>query len=348
MILSRTAAAIAAELAGGRRRVEVGHIRALLYAAEPHVQFDLHRRRRLREVIDELVAGGRIVLPRGKAHFDRREAPPLPTFVRLVGERATPGRRQPDAATYPWLPELRWAASLRPPLRNDEMSVLRRVSAFVAAHRGQALPVVPIQERSLELFGDEKRLSRMRGNRLFAPGRLSLEMLACREVHPPFVYKALSDRPVLLAIENSATYDSITRVLDATGPIGTVAYGAGNHFVLSVAAARDLDPVPQRILYFGDVDPEGLAIPVRANRTAARRGLPVVEPAAALYELLFDIAWSGGEAGADARLAWLPERLRGRAAGVLAAGTRLAQEHVGLAVLQRDPRWQAALRCQLG
>jgi hypothetical protein len=345
--LTRTAAAIAAALrAEGRRRVPLERIRGLLFDLEPHVAHSPARRRRLHEVVRELAEGAVVALPRGKAQYDAVEQPALPRFVVVEGAVASRvSRRAPDAATYPWPPELRWAAALRPPLRRDEMEALRAISAFLARRgRPGPGPLVPVQERSLEIFGDEKRLARLAGQRLFAPGRLTLELLGCREVHPPFVHRRLSAAATMLVLENSATYDTMLRVLDGTGPVGVLAYGAGKHFILSVAAARALDPVPARILYFGDLDPDGLLIPVRAAETARAHGLPPVEPAEALYGLLL-AGWTGHRS--DDRTAWLPPALRGPAAEVLARSGRLAQEHVGLERLLASHDWLDGLRRQL-
>jgi hypothetical protein len=341
MRLSRTAAAVADRLwASSRRRVGIDQVRDLLLEVEPHLAHAPARRARLRELVDELAADAVVRLPRGRAQYDRVEQPPLPRFV--VVAAPAPVRSRPDAATHPWPPELRWAATLRPALRADEMEVLEAVRAFLAQAGGG--PFVPVQERSLQLFGDEKRLGKLAGQRLFEPGRLTLSMLRCREVHPPFVHARISDRPVLLVLENSATYDTLCRLLDGTGPVGAVAYGAGKHFILSVAAAGQLNPVPGRILYFGDIDPDGLMIPERASETAAAHGLPPVEPAGALYALL--LAGQPGD-GADPRTSWLPEALRGPAAALLRHGQRLAQEHVGLDRLLANPGWLDGLERQI-
>jgi hypothetical protein len=351
--VSRTAREVGVALrADGRRRALVDRLRQLLYTIEPQVATSPHKRRRLREVIDELAGAGAISLPKGRAQYDQVEQPPLPRFVVVEGLAEPASRRAAGAETHPWLRELRWAASLRPPLRVDEMDALLKVSAFLTARRGREVPVVPLQERSLAIFGEEKRLAEMAGQRLFAPGRLSFPLLACREVHPPFVHVRLSDLPTMLVVENSATYDTLRRVLDASGPIGCLAYGAGKHFIGSVSAARELVPVPRRILYFGDVDADGLMIPTKACDTAAAHDLPAIEPASVLYDLLFGFApepEGGGRSGAveDARVSWLPARWQDRAADLLGRSRRLAQEHVGLEVLQADGRWVEELRSQL-
>lgn len=325
-----------------RRRVALDHLRDLLFELEPHVAHSPAMRRRLHAILEELVAAAVVSLPKGRALYDRAEQPSLPRFVAVAGG-SRPATQPSRAASYPWPPGLRWAATLHPPLRPEEMDFLRAVGAFLM--RGGDRPLVPLQERSLELLGDEKQLGKLAGQRLFAEGRLSLCMLRCREVHPPFVFRKVSERPILLVVENSATYDTVLRVLGRDGPIGAVGYGAGKHFVLSVAAAGDLDPAPRRILYFGDLDPDGLMIPVRASETAVAHGLPPVEPAEALYALLLA---GQEEGGADPRVMWLPQGLRGRAAAVLASGRRLAQEQVGLELLMARPAWLHDLRRQLG
>src|SRR5438105_1999563 len=75
--------------------------------------------------------------------------------------------------------------------------------------QGTEATIVPTGERSLDLFGDEKRLDVLRRNRrLFAPGRLSLEMLRARLFAPPFAYRRIGQGGVALVLENVATYHS--------------------------------------------------------------------------------------------------------------------------------------------
>ena len=53
------------------------------------------------------------------------------------------------------------------------------------AHGGRAKEFIPIKERSLEIFGDEKRLDALRTTILFSEGRLTLEQLCCFAVAEP-------------------------------------------------------------------------------------------------------------------------------------------------------------------
>lgn len=64
--------------------------------------------------------------------------------------------------------------------RPDELALLEAVARWL---RDNPTPMrVPIEERSLQLLGDEKALGKLTSTTLFAaPGALALDMLAC---HP--------------------------------------------------------------------------------------------------------------------------------------------------------------------
>jgi hypothetical protein len=239
-----------------------------------------------------------------------------------------------------WRPELAWAAELS--FDEQTMADLRAVNAFLR-DGGAARPVVPLRERSLQLFGHEKRLEALMGGQLFFGGRLTLEQLRCEEIHPPFVYERVGDGPDVLAVENHHTFVSLCRALPPDGPVGIVIYGAGAHFKASVTYLADLPAPPRRVLYFGDVDVDGLEIPMHASRIAASARLPIIEPAASLYRLLHDHGTPAPVENPPSRqrvravTVWLPEELRDAATALLDAGQRLAQEWVGTELLAREP-----------
>src|SRR5207247_10431661 len=175
-------AAALAEVEMERARISrVGYSAAFL-AAEPALTTSPERRERLAAAIDELVEAGVVLASKT---LERAERPPLPQFLVLLERTRDPpvGRA---AAAYPWRPELAWAARL--PLRRSEFEALQQIQAFLR-ERGDDGPIVPSGERSLELFGDEKRLDALQRNRrLFAPGRLSLELPRARAFAPRFAY----------------------------------------------------------------------------------------------------------------------------------------------------------------
>ncbi|HEY5397995.1 MAG TPA: hypothetical protein VIL16_21625 [Trebonia sp.] len=158
--------------------------------------------------------------------------------------------------------------------RPDEHALLERVAGWL---RDNLAPVrVPAEERSAELFDDEKALDRYRKTRLFTSGALTLDLLACYDPPLPFVSQHVpgSGPVTLLVAENLATYTSFltaVRALDeATRPHLHVAWGIGGSFEQSVLSIPLLDPQPRHVRYFRDLDRAGLRIAASAARQAAR------------------------------------------------------------------------------
>ena len=343
-LADRFRAALEAALPIARATARLEEYGAAFDAAEPALATSPQRRIRLREAIDELAEAG-ILRPSTTA--DRSERPPLPTQVTLLARDADPpvGR---EAAAYPWRPELGWATGV--PLRRSEFDALRQIQAHLRDRDDEAL-VVPVGERSLEVFGDEKRLAKLANNaRLFGPGRLSLKLLRARAYAPPFVFRRVGPGPVVLVVENQATFYSVTATLPADTPVGLVVFGGGGSFGSSVGYLADLaadtgiDQPFTAIRYFGDLDRRGLEIPIAANAAAQAAGLPPVRPAVGLWQRLLLHGRRAPHAEvppevAERVTAWLPSSVRDAALEVLLAGERMAQEAVGTALLSRDRTW---------
>ncbi len=343
-LADRFAAALEAGVPPGRSVARLAEYGAAFDEAAPSLAASPKRRAELRDAIGELESAGVV---RASRTQDRSERPSLPTELTLLSRGADLAVGV-EAASYPWRPELAWAAGL--PLRRTEFDALRAIQAHLR-DRDDDEPVVPVGERSLAIFGDEKRLARLaRGDRLFGPGRLSMELLRARAFAPPFVFRHVGPGPVVLVVENLATYHSVLATLPPGSPIGVVVFGSGANFVASVAYLAELpddaaisQPLTD-VHYFGDLDRQGLAIPLAADRAAREAGLPPVRPAHGLWELLLDHGIrhpheAVREADALRVTAWLPRHLRAAATGVLVAGERMAQEAVGTGVLARDRRW---------
>ena len=322
-------------VAGRRKRILATECDAALLEVDPTLEWDPGRRTQLATTLDELQEAGVL---RFSVKRDRTARPELPAFVTLADE-APPAEVAEDRYVV-WRPELAWAHELA--LSSGELDALGAVQAFVRDRAGA--PVVPHRERSLELFGDEKRLDRLIRGRLFEAGRLSMDLLACQWTPPPIPVAALpglstSGDPVVLVSENAAGYHSL--LATAGPPITHVAYGGGGQFALSVAGLAEL--APARVLYFGDLDAEGLAIPQRAIAAAERAGLPAPEPSIELWSALCDLAERYGQNARDVPedvaielCAWVrDDTLAARMAEVLISGLRVAQEAVGLEYLDR-------------
>jgi hypothetical protein len=339
---SRTAR-LAAGLADERSiTVRLDRLWEVFARTSPDVAREPAKRQLLHDSISELEAAKHIILPKGLRHWDRTGHPPLPSFVRRNVDRL-PSTAMRDRLRYPWAPELAWAASER--LTTAQREALIAISVWITRHpsRPEALPH---RERSLEIFGHEKRLDELMPTPLFGPGRLTLEMLAAYVVHPPFVWHSIEESTgsELLVIENHNTYDSVCRAVVHHASAGTrpsfrhVAYGAGGAFEASVSYVGDLDPQPARVRYFGDLDTEGISIPTRASARARAAGLPPVEPHHLLYRLLLTHGRPQPATSQPSSTDWLGP-LRDPVDVLLSSGHRLAQEWVNLSILQDDRTW---------
>jgi hypothetical protein len=312
------------------------------FGVEPELASSADRRRRLAASIDRLIAAGVARrLPSRSDAYDRTAVPRLPLVLRRVPEvREARVQTLLPADLRPELAGARVLESIRP----DEVVTLEVVNSFLRDWV-PGRPDVPARERSLEIFGDEKRLDALCTSRLFATGVLSLELLHSYIVHPPFVHQRVSDASMTLVIENHHTYDSARRALaHHDHGIGVIAYGAGGAIRASITYLADLGPSARQAFYFGDLDAAGLTIASAASETSLRAGGPPLKPAAGLYRALLssDRRRSTVDVNAeraDELVAWLPDELRDAAAGVLITGSWIPQEAVGYETLECLEHW---------
>ena len=295
----------------------------------------------LATLLGELADAQLVTLPRGRSGWDAG-SPAIPLWVRLPAPEPEP--RGPRLAPPVWRTELRWAAQAA--LTPGQVDTLRTVNRWLRDSDGTTATqdVVPMRERSLEIFGDEKRLDRLLPTTLFAPDRLTLALLRAKRIPPPLAHTRIGDGNILLVVENSDTYHTLSTLLsEMPGRVGYVAFGAGHAFEASVARVGSLSGITD-IAYYGDLDVDGLIIPSRADATAAQLGLPSVRPAAGLYDLLLQSKRQPShddidDLYAEHLSAWLPANLRSSAADTLAQHNRIAQEATGTSILRMYRAW---------
>jgi len=138
------------------------------------------------------------------------------------------------------------------------------------------------EERSLELFADEKYLSRTAGKKLLSNLKLSLADLKAQQYNHLFVYWTKDPTQInnILIMENHSAFIGVKKALAAGIDIfaqnfDTVIYGQGKKIIRSFSFLEELlglkaadENYSQRqqllnglnIYYAGDLDPEGLAI----------------------------------------------------------------------------------------
>ena len=165
----------------GKRRIGLPELRAAYLRAHPEAQGAPDLRRLLLDALQALERDGVTELP--KQGWDESGSPPLPRTARLRVAASARRARRP----YAWLPALAFAADERHPVRRAD---LQAINAFLLSMReGSVLPV-PTRERSLQVFGDEKRLDQLRkGGLALFEGRISLDDLRCYPVAPPLPYE---------------------------------------------------------------------------------------------------------------------------------------------------------------
>ena len=334
--MSEAAAALLREveaLRNGRARVELAVVWQAFATAVPSRRTEPDARRRLRELLDALAATGALRLP--SRRWDRSAQPPLPLWVQVLDWR--PGALRRDHRTVAWAPELGFVAGLP---RVDDLDELLSVQEFLGKG-GRERPVVPVRERSVELFGDEKRLEVLAKGRLFGPRRLSLSLLRCEEVPPPIAWKpgprTARGRPILV-VENLHTWHSLCRWNEREATWAAVVFGEGQSFPQRLAALPRVlsESVAAPLVdYFGDLDAAGLAIPAQARSLVQGQGFVDLRPATELYRLLFQRGEALQQGGPDQRTvteegrSWLGPELSAIAAPWLGSQRRLAQELVG-------------------
>lgn len=236
---------------------------------------------------------------------------------------------------FAWEPEL---AFLRTTKINLPFVELSQLNHFLKERR-QSMEIVPIKERSLQIFGDEKRLDVLLSSSLFRPDRLDLTRhLGCKIIGVPLAWKrgpvTAAAYPIII-VENAATWHSYCRWNAKRSLFSAVVYGDGNRVVDGVQYLVDIfDEIggKRRIFYFGDLDPQGVLIPQEASGRGQLIGLPVFEPHAWSYRELLRFGADQGqlyecELPSTTLCDWLGDSAD--AARILfASGKRLAQERM--------------------
>lgn len=319
------------EHAGKRRRLTLDDVRQVFRAALP-IDYSDHGREALARYITELDERGEIQVPRQSKLWEHTPQPALPQWILFAAPEVDGAPI--DHRAIAWAPEL---ASLvdEPRIRPDLLRDLLAVQRFLAAGGRQREPV-PVRERSVELFGDEKRLDDLLRSRLFRRLGLDSALLRTRDVPVPIVWEpgpSESAATRLLVLENLHTYDSFRRWNAREGAYLAVVYGGGKAFagMLDDLARIVVDLGAFESEYFGDLDAEGLQIPAAAARMLG--DLPLLA-AERWYELLLV---RGAEQNIptvepfvpQSALQWLPERLQPPVSQLLGQGRRLPQELVG-------------------
>jgi hypothetical protein len=317
------------------KRIALDVLRSFYRDAHPELQGDPESDRMLLESVRTLASAGVLVLP-AAGSWERFGNPPMPKWISL----AAPSRpARTDWAAVPWVPELGFWVDLQP----RQLEAAYAINEFLLRRRGMLSPV-PLNERSAEIFGDEKRLASMVvGDALFG-GRFSLDAIGAFHVATPLPYRpAQAPGRLVLIVENHHSYWSFGEWNFSEKCYAAIVYGSGHEFAKSGAAIDQvlIETGGSGAEYFGDLDANGLAIP--ADFTARRKasGMLGVRPAERFYTWLVANGKTQAVEGSVKRLSqssvdWLPSPLRARTRSLIEGRCRIAQECLGYEILMKE------------
>jgi hypothetical protein len=242
------------------------------------------QRAMLRSMLDAINGAELIDLPKMKGSWDASAQPHLPKWI----NRPRPKSVREYAESVIWAPELSFLSSRKEPVNSPWL----KVDAWLKETRNLSKDLLPVRERSLEIFGDEKVLDALLSGVAFRSGLITLDALSCYYVPEPPAWERGglgSERLPGLCVENSTTYDVMTKFNREMGLWGFVVYGRGNCFASLVEGILSImDKFGHtRILYFGDADHEGVEIAARGALKFAAAGRQLeLEPR--LYRLILN------------------------------------------------------------
>jgi len=160
-----------------------------------------------------------------------------------------------------------------PEIYLQERVPVRQLDAYLRDRKERLQIQISYNERCLEIWGYEKFLSKASGNTVLKHCGLDPDFLNCYPTAEPFAYYAASrETPQkLLILENKDPFFSMRKHLLAGyttilgEQIGTLIYGAGKRVVSSfqefaISAEPYMQSEDNELLYFGDLDYEGIGI----------------------------------------------------------------------------------------
>lgn len=168
-----------------------------------------------------------------------------------------------------------------------------KLTNFFMIHRNPT--PLSINERSFQIFGDEKFLSSSEGKSFLNKYHISLASLNIYKTPEPFIYylNRYTNCKNALIIENKDTWYTMKHILKDYGticgiPIKALIYGEGRKIQSSFAYIEEEDTLDihdiQTFYYFGDIDASGLDIFYKLKKSYPGYNITPFEPG---YEYLY-------------------------------------------------------------
>ncbi len=189
-----------------------------------------------------------------------------------------------------------------------EREQVLKLNHFLMEEQEALKDTVSLNERSFQIWGREKFLQREQGNKLLSHCGLKAEDLNIyRTIEPLAYYSADHSIPQrILILENKDTFYTMRRFLMEGGrfifseEIRSVIYGAGKGVLRSFEdfffCMEEYMRHPQnRILYFGDLDYEGIRIYEQLGRIDANSTIHLREKPVKMLRIILPV-WEENEA----------------------------------------------------
>ena len=238
-----------------------------------------------------------ILLP-VKASGTNGRVPPLSKKYRIALSREAADYTDEIRALYPTFRILHY--SKHPEQYARDRDVIKPLSDFMHCRYNELKEPLHINERSLQIWGNEKFIrgdkdNRTRIQRILESNGMGMDILNCYDPAYPFEYYVVpfhcSNGPILI-VENYATYCSLKIISETVQlPYDVVVFGEGR----KITSPHCIDDLRERLreeagidiksaFYFGDLDPAG----IRIMTDAADANDVTVEPDNGLYRLLLE------------------------------------------------------------
>ena len=251
-------------LADGRKKIPMQCVQHIFNKVFPEYQDSENKDVHLQEELRKLITLQLISYPHkvNEIGWPKTNGSVFPTYIAIITKVDT--LCLIDPSKIDWVDELSFCKNTT---RVRELVLALQINNFLKK-RGQTMLPVPIKERSLQIFGDEKMLDGMVIDGWLFNGNLKLASIGAFELAKPITFQSsgVLGKPIL-AIENYHTYWSFCKWNARSKEYSAIVLGSGNNFQ---SDARPIDILMAEINadgieYFGDLDAAGLSIPVAFN-----------------------------------------------------------------------------------
>lgn len=274
------------------------------------------------------------------------------SFSRIEKYEAEELTLQEIRAKTPWCGKMmKIGPSL--PLSQETLRKAVLVNEYMRNRPLEPVPL-PVNERSLQLFGYEKTLKNIHKMGMFG-GRISLQDLDCYRVSEPLQGVRWPDKAInapILIVENSTTFYSAWMENNSSPVYSAIVFGRGKMLKGIELATDSLEEIRQEsanrshaiqlpeLHYFGDLDPEGVEIPIGINRVRNKHGLEPLYPALILYQRLLTFPeqdpvhdWPKGLARSEL-IDWFGEPIATNVLNAFDRQRRWAQEWISIVIFK--------------